>query len=246
MTRIRKVLQLLPALLIAAALVSCGGSANKSTGDTTKTADTTKKADTAKKAMQSALTPPFDMVEVVHDVKDYSKWRSLFNADSTNRKGAGLMDLAVGRGADNPNHIAIFFKVSDMAKGKAFAADPKLKETMDKAGVVSKPEMTYYHVLRVNTESKEKQWFVVTHKVKDFDAWLKVYDGEGKDKRASEGYVDVALSRGIDDPNLVQLVFDITDMAKAKAAITSDAKKKLMESGGVIGKPSIEFYTTGE
>jgi hypothetical protein len=236
MTRIKSVLQLLPALVIAAILVSCGGSASKSTGDTTKMADTTKKADTAKAAMHSALTPPFDMVEVVHDVKDYSKWRPFFNTDSTNRKAAGLMDLVVGRGADNPNHM----------KGKAFAADPKLKETMDKAGVVSKPEMTYFHVLRVNTESNQKQWVVVTHKVKDYDAWLKVYDGEGKDKRASEGMIDVALSRGIDDPNLVQLVFDITDMAKAKAAITSDEKKKLMESAGVIGKPSIEFYTTGE
>jgi len=246
MTRIKSVLQFLPALLIAAVLVSCGGSATKSTSDSTKMADTTKKADTTKAAMHSALTPPFDMVEVTHDVKDYSKWRPFFNTDSTNRKAAGLMDLVVGRGADNPNHISIFFKVSDMAKGKAFAADPKLKETMDKAGVISKPEMTYFKVIRVNTESKEKQWVVVTHKVKDFDAWVKVYDGEGKEKRASEGMIDVALSRGIDDPNLVQLVFDITDMAKAKASITSDEKKKLMESAGVIGKPSIEFYTTGE
>lgn len=246
MTRIRKVLQLLPALFIASALVSCGGPANKGAGDSTKMADSAKKTDTTKKAMQPAMTAPFDMVEVIHDVKDYSKWRPFFNADSTNRKEAGLMDLAVGRGGDNPNHVAIFLKVSDMAKGKAFAASPKLKETMDKAGVISKPDITYFHVLRLNADSKEKQWFVVTHKVKDFDAWLKVYDGEGKDKRASEGYVDVALSRGIDDPNLVQLVFDITDMAKAKAAIASDAKKKLMESAGVIGKPTIEFYTSGE
>jgi len=246
MTRIKSALQLLPALVLAAVLVACGGSATKSAGDTTKMADTTKKADTSKKAMHPAMAVPFDVVEVIHDVKDYSKWRPIFNADSTNRKAAGMEDIVVGRSDDKPNHILIVLKVSDMAKGKAFAADPKLKETMDKAGVVSKPEMTYFKVIRVNTESHEKQWVVVTHKVKDFDAWLKVYDGEGKDKRASEGLVDVALSRGIDDANLVQLVFDITDMAKAKAAITSDEKKKLMESAGVVGKPSIEFYTTGE
>ena len=246
MTRIKSILQLLPAFVIAATLVSCGGSANKSTGDTTKMADTTKKADTAKKAMRSAMTAPFDVVDIIHDVKDYSKWRPVFNADSVNRKAAGLEDLVVGRGADKPNRILIVLKVSDMAKGKAFAADPKLKETMDKGGVISKPERAYYHVIRANTESHEKQWVVINHKVKDFDAWLKVFDGEGKAKRAGEGLVDVVLARGVDDPNMVHIVFDVTDMAKAKAAMFSDEKKKLMESAGVIGKPSIEFYTSAE
>jgi len=246
MKKIKSVLRLMPALVIAAIIVSCSASANKGTGDSTKMADTSKMADTTKKAMHDTLAAPFDVVEVTHDVKDYSKWRPIFNADSTNRKAAGLEDIVVGRGADNPNHILVVLKVSDMAKGKAFAADPKLKATMDKAGVISKPDMAYFHVIRINNKSNEKQWVVVTHKVKDFDAWVKVYDGEGKEKRASEGMVDVALSRGMDDPNLVQLVFDITDMAKAKAAITSDEKKKLMASAGVIGKPVIEFYTTGE
>ena len=246
MTRIKSLLQLLPALIMAAIFFSCGGSASKSTSDTSKMADTTQKADTTKKAMHPAMKVPFDVVEVIHDVKDYSAWRPIFNTDSTNRKAAGLTDIVVGRGADKPNHILIVLQVADMAKGKAFAADPKLKATMDKAGVISKPEMIYFHVIRVNTESHEKQWVVVNHKVKDFDAWLKVYDGEGKAKRASEGLVDVALAQATDDPNMVQLVFDITDMTKAKAAIFSDEKKKLMESAGVIGKPSIEFYTTGE
>jgi len=35
-------------------------------------------------------------------------------------------------------------------------------------------------------------------------------------------------------------------MAKAKAAIFSDEKKKIMMSAGVVGAPKIEFYTTAE
>jgi hypothetical protein len=35
-------------------------------------------------------------------------------------------------------------------------------------------------------------------------------------------------------------------MAKAKAAMASDVKKKLMESPGVVGKPSIELYKQAE
>jgi hypothetical protein len=237
MTRIKSVLQFVPALVIAAALVSCGGSANKSTGDTTKMADTTKKA------MHTTLTAPFDVVIVTHDVKDYGKWRPIFDADSANRKAAGMENIAVNHGIDNPNHIMIALKVSDTAKAKAFAADPKLKETMDKGGVTSKPEMAYFHVIRFNPQPNGSQLAVIIHKVKDFDAWLKVFD-EDKANRAKDGLTDVALDRGIDDPNMVRVVFGVTDVAKAKAAIAS--KKPVMEKAGVIGKPSIEYYIRGE
>ena len=83
---------------------------------------------------------------------------------------------------------------------------------------------------------------MVVHHVKDFDAWLKVYDGEGKAKRMEEGFMDRGMARGVDDPNMVCLVFALMDMAKAKAAITSDAKKKLMTDAGVDSPPQIFFY----
>jgi len=117
---------------------------------------------------------------------------------------------------------------------------------MEKGGVLSKPVIQFFHVIRFNPKSKEKQWVRVTHRVKDFDAWLKVFDNEGTENRASQGLIDVALGRGIDDPNIVALVFDIKDMTKAKASIFSEEKKKLMMSAGVEGKPDIKFYQTAE
>ena len=240
MKKITSVLQLMLGLIIAAAIFSCGGSATKSAGDTTKK-DTTVKA-----AAPPAMQVPFDIVQIATTVKDYTKWRPFFNADSPFRKAAGLQDLAVEREIDNPNNILVVFKASDINKAKAFAADPRLKAKMDSSGVVSKPDIEYYHIIRVNMNTHEKQAVIITHRVKDFAAWLKVYDAEGMAKRASEGTVDVALGRGIVDSNMVYLVFDITDMAKAKASIFSDEKKKLMMSAGVIGKPVITFYKDGE
>ena len=225
------------AIVIATAFLSCGGSGTKKAGDSTASgSDTTKKT-----AMQAAPATPFDVVDVIHSVKDYAAWRPVFDADSVNRKAAGMQTVAVGRDADDANRILIALQISDMAKAKAFAADPKLKAAMDKGGVTGKPDMQYYHIIRL-TGSAAEHWVVVNHKVKDFNAWLKVFDGEGAAKRASEGLVDRALGRGIDDSTMVHLVFGVTDMAKAKAAIFSDDKKKLMESAGVIGKPDIHFY----
>ena len=238
MGKLKSVLQMMLAVLIATAFFSCGGSSTKTTGDTTAKTST----DTTKMAAQpAAATTPFDVVDVIHTVKDYDKWRPGFDADSVNRKAAGGQDLAVGRNIDNPNSILVAVKVTDMAKAKAFMADPKLKAAMDKGGVIGKPDIQYYHIIRM-TGSPAKQFVVVNHKVKDFNAWLKVFDAEGAAKRASEGFTDRALGRGIDDTTMVHMVFGITDMAKAKAAIYSEDKKKLMESAGVIGKPDIRFY----
>jgi len=194
---------------------------------------------------QDSFTP-FDVMEISHTVKDYAAWRPAFDADSVNRKASGLEKIVVGRGLDQTNNILGVLKVADVGKAKEFSASPRLKEVMEKAGVISKPEIQIYHVIRLNPDGKAKQWVTVTHKVKDFDAWLKVYDGEGKEKRASEGMNDVVLARDVDDPNLVHLVFEILDLSKAKAAIYSADKKKLMTSAGVQGAPKITFYESAD
>jgi hypothetical protein len=229
---------------IAFALCACNNSSD-APKEEAKAADTVA-ATTAAAAPEKPAFTPFDAAEIVHNVKDYTKWRPFFDTDSVNRKAAGLETLVVGRGMENKNHVFIALSVADMQKAKDFSNSAKLKDVMKTAGVEGKPDVRFYHVIRFNPDSKEKQWVIVTHRVKDFDAWVKVFDGEGKEKRASEGLVDVVMSRGTDDPNVVQLVFDITDLAKAKAAILSDDKKKLMTSAGVEGKPDIQFYTTAE
>jgi len=117
---------------------------------------------------------------------------------------------------------------------------------MEKNGVISKPNIRYWHALRFNPDSKEKNWVIVTHKVKDYDTWVKAFDAEGTSTRAANGLVDVVLARGIDDQGLVHIIFDITDMAKAKARINSPELKKIMMGAGVEGVPEIKFYSAVE
>lgn len=219
---------------------SCSNNSDKSKTESTDT--TAVAADTVK----PAEFVPFDFAEINHTVKDYAAWRPVFDADSVVRKESGMETIVVGRGQDNTNKVYIAFMVNDVQKAKDFVASPRLKDVRDKAGVISKPEVGFYRALRFNAESKEKNWVIINHKVKDFDAWLKVYDGEGVATRAEEGMVDVLLARGIDDPNIVYIVFDITDMEKAKAALSSESKKNLMMSAGVEGAPKMDFYTTAE
>jgi catechol 2,3-dioxygenase-like lactoylglutathione lyase family enzyme len=177
-------------------------------------------------------------------VKDYKVWRAAFDSDSSRRTASGFTFVAVESEVEKPNNVKIVLMVSDMAKAKAFAADPGLKTAMDKGGVISKPEMKYWKIVRFNPENQKglDTRLEIVHKVKNFDAWLKGFDAEGAATRAANGMADVALGRGVEDSTLVHIVFEVNDLAKVKARLADPALKKIMMDAGVVGKPTITFY----
>jgi hypothetical protein len=238
---------LMLATSFSAVLTACNNESGDKKDDSKKPADTTVAKPVAAVTTPAPAGPtvPFDAVTINHTVKDYSVWRSGFDGNDAVRKASGLSVIAVERSAGTPNDLKVVLQVTDLAKAKAFIADPALKEVMGKAGVISKPVVNYWHVVRasaVNSATGDNLVEIV-HKVKDFDAWLKVYDEEGAATRAANGMVDDVIARGIDDPNLVHIVFAVTDVAKAKARLADPALGKIMMNAGVTGKPAITFYT---
>jgi len=80
-------------------------------------------------------------VVVTHEVKDYASWRKAYDADASNRKAAGFKVSGVYADVNNPNLVSIVGEFSNAAAADAFMANPKLKEAMEKGGVVGKPEV---------------------------------------------------------------------------------------------------------
>jgi len=188
------------------------------------------------------MSLPFNVLVIRHTVADYNVWKPFFDADSTNRNAAGLHLLGLSRGIENQNEVEIPFMIEDVQKAKAFTTNPVLKDVMQKGGVTSAPSILFIKVIRMSETMKTPgDYAEVTLKIKDFDSWIKVFDGEGADMRVKDGLQDGVLAQGIDDPQLVYLVFKITDLDQAKAAMTNPARKKLMQKSGVIGEPEIFF-----
>lgn len=233
-----KKINLLIALSISLGIASCNNGSEK-TGKT-ETKDTA----TVQEPAKTGPTLPRDVVTIYHTVKDYNQWRSGFDADSVARLASGLSFVAVERFADKPNDVKIVLAASDMAKAKAFIANPRLQDVMGKLGVISKPIINFWSIIRFNEEKRIPGGALVevTLKAKDFDAWVKVFDGEGQARRAADGWEDIVMGRGKDDPNMVHLVFGVTDMAKLKVRLADPELKKLMEEAGVVGAPAITFY----
>lgn len=217
---------------------SCNNDGDKK--DETKVADTT--AAPAPVVAEPVFTP-YKIAVIQHSVKDYAKWKVGYLAHDSMRLAYGVSQYRLGRGIPDSNMVIVVDKIADVAKAKEFAASPGLKDAMTKAGVTGKPTISFVDVVR-HDDSKvdQKERVMITHKVKDYAAWLKAYDAEGKAKRAEYGLMDRSLGRGVDDSNMVHIVFVITDMAKAKARIASEDLKKLMTDAGVEGPPQLIFF----
>ena len=230
------------ALMMMFTFTSC-----KKESDKEVTTETTVTDTIVSVAEEVPVFEPFKVMAVTHIVKDFDVLKKTFDAHESLRTANGLTLRAMGRDMKNPNKVLIFLKIDDVQKAKDFSVSTDLKEAMQKAGVIGKPEIIYVDVVRFEESPAEfKDRLRVGHKVKDFDTWLKAYDAEGKETRLANGLIDRALSRNIDDPNMIYITFAVSDMAKAKARLKSPELKKIMTEAGVDGKPVIDFYTSVE
>src|SRR6185437_9714329 len=124
---------LLSSAILAFFLTSCGGSGNeKTTATDSTTADTTSK--TAPPAPSTIITQPQNMVVVTQKVRDYAKWKTVYDADDSARLANGAHNYVIGRGVQDSNMVLVALKIDDTAKAKAFAKNPHLKMAMKKGG----------------------------------------------------------------------------------------------------------------
>jgi len=78
-----------------------------------------------------------------HAVKDFARWKAMYDADQDARQAAALRELNLWRNADEPHEVVLLFEVSDLAKAKAFAASIALRDRMAASGVIGRPEIIF-------------------------------------------------------------------------------------------------------
>ena len=83
---------------------------------------------------------------------------------------------------------------------------------------------------------------IVRHKVKDFAVWKKTYDADAP-RRAAAGLGTGRVTRSVDDPSEVVLVFEASDINKAQELSASPGLKEAMMNAGVIDKPDMFLVT---
>ena len=231
-----KHLKFLTAICFAVAMSFSMSSCNS--GEEKKPADAP--ADTS-----TVTTPvkPANIMVVMHKVANFTKWQANYEANDSLKNAYGLHNYVLARGVKDTNMVMVVVKMDDAAKAKEFAALPALKAAMQKGGVIGAPTISYLDVqMQDTTANTTTTRVMVTHKVKDWDAWKKVYD-EDKATRMNAGLTDRVLSYSIGDNHQVSMVFIVSDMKKAEDFSKSPELKAKMEAGGVEGPPTFFYYT---
>jgi len=201
-----------------------------------------KASDSTASAMAAQPATPKEIMIIKHKVANYAKWKPGYDSDDSVRVANGLHNHIVSRGVEDSNMVMIVMYMDDANKAKAFAANPKLKEVMQKAGVTGVPEMDYVHrVMNDTTNTQQTARVMIKHKVKDWDAWKKVFD-DHKQARMDAGLTDKMVGYTVGDNHMVTLVCVVSDMVKAKAFMNSKDLADKMKAGGVEGPPSVFFY----
>lgn len=82
-------------------------------------------------------------VLVEHKVKDYEKWKPVFDEHGTFRKAGGGKESNLFRNIDDPNETVIIFEWDTIENARKFFESENLKNIMQKAGVVNKPAIFF-------------------------------------------------------------------------------------------------------
>jgi hypothetical protein len=78
-----------------------------------------------------------------HKIADFGKWKPAYDAHASARAAAGLKEERLLRNIDNPNEMILLFSAQDLNKAKEFAGSDDLRQKMQQAGVIDKPDVWF-------------------------------------------------------------------------------------------------------
>jgi hypothetical protein len=205
-------------VVVALALTNCG---------------TKPSSESPPKAVYSGNTA----IGIAHSVNNYDEWLKVYkNKSDSNAR------ISIYVAPDDPKMVTVFLLTTNHDDAKKWAASEELKNSMKEAGVTSEPVMSYYDIKWRSMETSTKQFRVmVSHEVKDYDAWKKAFDAD-EPRRTESGLELRAISTNADNPKMVNVMFATDDVEKTTAMIGSDDLKNKMAEAGVISEPTVSVY----
>jgi hypothetical protein len=78
-----------------------------------------------------------------HKVRDFETWKTGYDDHHSKRAEAGLTEKHLLRSADDANEVVALFELQDLDRAKEFVASDDVRETMEKVGVIDKPDLYF-------------------------------------------------------------------------------------------------------
>ena len=76
-------------------------------------------------------------------VKDFAKWKAIFDEHSTTCRHNGSKGGYFFRNADNPNETIFLLEWDSLPNARKFASDPSVQAVLMQAGLTDKPDLYF-------------------------------------------------------------------------------------------------------
>ena len=76
-------------------------------------------------------------------VKDFARWKSLFDEHGKTCKQNGSKGGYFFRNADNPNEAIFLLEWDNLANARRFAGDPSVQNVLMQAGLTDRPDVFF-------------------------------------------------------------------------------------------------------
>jgi len=90
---------------------------------------------------------PYVMIR--HEVANYAKWKRAVKGFQQFRKASGEKCLYACRDGKKPNDVMVWCEWDSAARMKKFMASAELRQAMESAGVVGKPQVAFFDKMDV-------------------------------------------------------------------------------------------------
>jgi heme-degrading monooxygenase HmoA len=80
---------------------------------------------------------------VRHKVQDFEKWKLAFDRHGSTREASGSKGGLLFRNAQDPSEVIILLEWEDLEQACQFAQSQALRQAMEQAGVVDKPDVFF-------------------------------------------------------------------------------------------------------
>ena len=74
-----------------------------------------------------------------HKVRDFAAWKAGYDAHSPARDVAGLEEVHLLQGYEDPNDVVALFRARDIRNIRKFTSSEDLKRALSRAGVIGTP-----------------------------------------------------------------------------------------------------------
>lgn len=190
--------------------------------------------------------PPYAAV-VIHQVKDFDAWKSMFDSRVEARKEAGVIGEGVMRGTKDDKTVVVYLPAADAEQLKALLASKELEAKRKEAGVKGKPTVLVFKDEGGKMAPPDKTGLygaIVQYKVKDFAAFKAAIEAH-EEVLSNAGVLGWGLGQSVDSETDAFLYLQSENPESLEAYLSAKETKQAMKDAGVRGQPKTVIVQEG-